>query len=79
MPKIKASLLLHYGGEDERINQGIPDYEAALKAAGVKYKIYIYEGAKHAFNNDTNQARYNKEAAELAWKRTIEFLQAELK
>ena len=79
VPKIKAALLLHYGGEDARINKGIPAYEAALKKAGVKYKIYIYEGAQHAFNNDTNTARYHKEAAQLAWKRTIEFLQAQLK
>jgi carboxymethylenebutenolidase len=79
VPKIKAALLLHYGGEDARINKGIPDYEAALKKAGVNYKLYVYEGAKHAFNNDTNAARYHKEAAELAWKRTIDFFEAQLK
>jgi carboxymethylenebutenolidase len=74
VPKIKASLLLHYAGTDERINSGIPAFEAALKAASVDYKIYMYEGAQHAFNNDTNPARYNKEAAQLAWQRTIAFL-----
>ena len=77
--KIKASLLLHYAGLDERINKGIPAFEEALKAGGIDYKIYYYDGAKHAFNNDTNAARYNKEAAELAWKRTISFLSEKLK
>jgi len=79
VPKIKASLLLHYAGLDEGINKGIPEYEAALKKAGVDYKLYMYEGAKHAFNNDTNAERYNKEAAELAWKRTMAFLSEKLK
>jgi len=79
VPRIKASLLLHYAGLDERIDKGIPAYEAALKKAGVDYKLYMYEGAKHAFNNDTNADRYNKEAAELAWKRTIAFLNEKLK
>ena len=79
VPKIKASLLLHYAGLDERINNGIPAFEAALKKASVDYKIYMYEGAQHAFNNDTNPARYNKEAAQLAWQRTISFLKEKLK
>ena len=79
VPKIKASLLLQYAGLDKRINAGIQAFEAALKAASVDYKIYIYEGANHAFNNDTNAARYNKEAAQLAWKRTISFLTEKLK
>ena len=79
VPKIKASLLIHYAGLDERINKGVPAFEAALKAAGIDYKIYYYDGAKHAFNNDTNAARYNKEAAQLAWKRTISFLSEKLK
>ncbi len=77
--KIKASLLLHYGGLDERINKGIPAFEAALKKASADYKLYMYPGAKHAFNNDTNPERYNKEAAQLAWKRTIGFLSEKLK
>jgi carboxymethylenebutenolidase len=76
--KIKAKLLLHYAGLDERINAGIPGYEEALKAAGVDYQIYVYDGANHAFNNDTSEARYNKEAADLAWSRTVEFLKANL-
>lgn len=76
--KIKASLLLHYAGEDERINKGIPAYEDALKEAGVDYRMFMYEGAQHAFNNDTNEARYNKEAADLAWSRTIAFFREKL-
>ena len=77
--KIKASLLLHYAGIDEAINKGIPAYEEALKKASVDYKMYMYEGAQHAFNNDTSPARYNKEAAQLAWQRTISFLKEKLK
>ena len=79
VPKIKASLLLHYAGMDERINAGIPAFEAALKAASVNCKIYIYEGAQHAFNNDMAPARYNKDVAQLAWQRTIAFLKEKLK
>jgi carboxymethylenebutenolidase len=78
VPKIKASLLCHYGSLDERINKGIPDFEAALKKASVDYKIFMYEGAAHAFFNDTNTSRYNKEAAQLAFKRTIEFFKDKL-
>ena len=74
VPAIRAPLLLHYAGLDERINAGIPAYEAALKAAGKTYEIYVYPGVNHAFNNDTNAARYNKEAADLAWSRTLAFL-----
>lgn len=79
VPKIKASLLLHYAALDERINQGIEAFEAALKKASVDYKIYMYEGAGHAFFNDTNADRYHKESAQLAWKRTISFLKEKLK
>jgi carboxymethylenebutenolidase len=77
VPKIKASLLLHYAGLDERINQGIPTYEAALKEASVDYRIFRYECTEHAFFNDTGP-RYNEEAAELAWERTIAFLKQKL-
>jgi carboxymethylenebutenolidase len=77
--KIKASLLLHYAENDERIDKGIPAYEEALKKASVDYRIYMYEGTQHAFHNDTNPERYNKEAAQLAWKRTIEFFKEKLK
>jgi carboxymethylenebutenolidase len=79
VPKIKASLLLHYAGVDERINKGIPVFEEALKKTSINYKIYMYEGAQHAFNNDANPARYNKEAAQLAWQRTVSFLKEKLK
>jgi carboxymethylenebutenolidase len=78
VPKIKASMLLHYAGLDERINAGIPAFEKALEEASVEYKIYIYEGAQHAFNNDTSAARYHEKAALLAWQRTIAFLKEKL-
>ncbi|MGE5740939.1 MAG: dienelactone hydrolase family protein [Candidatus Aminicenantes bacterium RBG_16_66_30] len=78
VPKIKAAMLIHYAGDDERIDAGIPAFEEALKKAGVAYTIHIYEGAKHAFMNDTG-ANYNKEAAELAWKRTVDFFKDKLK
>ena len=78
VPKIKAALLLHYAGDDERINAGIPAFEEALRKAGVDYKIFLYEGAGHAFMNDTG-TRYHKEAAELAWRRTVEFLKDKLR
>jgi carboxymethylenebutenolidase len=77
-PKIKAEMLLHYAGSDERINAGIDAYKDALKAAGVKYEVHMYEGAQHAFNNDTSEARYNKTAADLAWSRTIGMLKRAL-
>jgi carboxymethylenebutenolidase len=76
--KIQAPLLLQYAGLDDRINAGIADYEKALQAADVDYTIYIYEGANHAFNNDTNEARYDKATADLAWSRTVEFFKQHL-
>jgi carboxymethylenebutenolidase len=76
--KIRARMLLHYAGNDARINEGVPAYEAALKEAGVDYQLHMYDGAEHAFNNDTNAARYKKEAADLAWSRTIAFLEETL-
>lgn len=72
--RISAPLMLHYAGLDDRTNAGIPAFETALKAAGKTYEIYIYEGANHAFNNDTNAARYDKTAADLAWGRSMAFL-----
>ena len=71
--KITAPLMLHYASLDERINAGIKDYEAALTADGKVFEAFVYDGVNHAFNNDTNAARYNKEAADLAWGRTIGF------
>jgi carboxymethylenebutenolidase len=75
---IKAPLLLHYGGLDTNLNAGIPAWEEALKAAGKKYTIYIYEGANHAFTDDTAGPRYNKAAADLAWGRTLAFFKENL-
>jgi hypothetical protein len=72
-PAIKAPLLLHYAGNDERTNAGIAAYEAALKANNKKYTIHMYPGVQHAFNNDTGAARYDKAAAELAFGRTLAF------
>ena len=73
VPKIKAAVQLHYGGIDERVNAGMAAYEAALKAAGIRYEQYVYEGVNHAFHNDTSTARYNEAAAKLAWGRTLAF------
>ncbi len=78
VPKIKASMLCHYAGEDQRINQGIPEFKKALQAAGVEYQMYIYEGAEHGFNNDTRPERYNEAAAKLAWGRTVAFFKKKL-
>lgn len=72
--RIRAAMLLHYAGKDAGINAGMPAYEAALKAAGVRHEQYVYEGVEHAFHNDTSAARYDKAAAELAWSRTVAFL-----
>lgn len=78
VPKIKASLMLHYAGLDERINAGIPAYEQALKDNKINYKIYIYDGVNHAFNNNTSTTRYNEAAAKLAWSRTIDLFKHKL-
>lgn len=69
---IKAKLQLHYGEMDERVNAGIPAFEEALKKAGIRYELFIYKGAQHAFHNDTAPTRYNEAAAKLAWQRTVE-------
>jgi carboxymethylenebutenolidase len=73
VPKIKAAVLVHHGGEDQKLVAAWPMYEAALKAAGVVNEGHIYPGAVHGFNNDATPARYNKAAADAAWKRTIEW------
>ena len=78
VPAIKARMLLHYAGLDERIDAGIAAYEAELKAAKVKYDAFVYPGVNHAFNNDTSAERYNKDAADLAWGRTVAMLHATL-
>ena len=79
VPKIKAAMMLHYAGLDQRIDAGIPAFEKELKKAGIDYQIFIYKGAQHAFNNDTNPDRYDKQAADLAWKRTVAFFKEKLK
>lgn len=77
--KIKAPIMAHYAGDDSFINPGIPAFEDALKKNHIEYKIFIYEGSKHAFNNDSNPERYNEKAAKLAWSRTIAFFKEKLK
>jgi carboxymethylenebutenolidase len=76
--RIKAPLLLHYGEKDAGVNAGWPAWEAALKANGVKYQMYKYPGAQHAFHNETTP-RYDEAAAKLAWSRTIAFFKDQLK
>jgi carboxymethylenebutenolidase len=78
VPDIEAALMLHYAGLDERINAGIDAYSEALEQHGKNFMIYIYHGVNHAFNNDTSQARYDEEAANLAWQRTIAFFNEQL-
>ncbi len=78
VPKIEVPLLLHYAGLDERIKRGVPAYEEALKAQGVRHTIHMYEGVGHAFHNDTG-SRYDEGAAKLAWTRTIAFWNETLK
>jgi carboxymethylenebutenolidase len=73
VPKIKAALQLHYAEIDERVNAGIAAYEEALKKNNIKYELYMYPGAQHAFHNDTAPSRYNEAAAKLAWQRTLDF------
>jgi carboxymethylenebutenolidase len=70
--KVKAPLLIHFAESDTRINAAWPAYEAALKAAGVRYTAHMYAGTQHGFNNDTTP-RYDEAAAKLAWQRTLEF------
>ena len=79
VPRIKAELLLHYAGNDERINADVPAFQKALDEAGVRYSLHMYEGVEHAFHNDTSAARYNAPAAQLAWKRTVDFFERTLK
>jgi carboxymethylenebutenolidase len=70
--------LIHYAGNDERINAGWANYEAALKANGVKYEMFTYPGTQHGFHNDSTP-RYDEAAAKLAWSRTLAFLNANVK
>lgn len=78
VPKIKAALLIHYAEMDQRVNAGWPEYEQALKAAGARYAAHSYKGTNHGFHNDTTP-RYDDAAAKLAWQRTVDFFNAELR
>ncbi|MEE8348411.1 MAG: dienelactone hydrolase family protein [Acidobacteriota bacterium] len=78
VPKIKAPLLLHYAGLDQRVNAGWPEYETALKSNGITYTAHMYDGVNHGFHNDTTP-RYDETAAKLAWQRTIEFFNQTLR
>jgi carboxymethylenebutenolidase len=78
VPKIKAAVLPMFADEDERINAAWPAYDAALKAAGVRYAAFRYAGTQHGFNNDTTP-RYDANAAKLAWQRTLAFFNQELR
>ena len=78
VPAIKAPLLIHYGGLDERINAGHPDYEAKLNEHGVAFTAHFYDGAQHGFHNDTTP-RFDEQAASLAWQRTIAFFDLHLR
>ena len=77
MPKIEAPLMLHYAGNDQGVNAGIPAYEAALKENKKKYEVFMYDGKQHGFHNDTTP-RYEDAAAKLSWERTVAFLKAKL-
>ena len=77
VPKIKATLLIHFASNDDRVNSTWPAYEAALKVAGTRYAAYTYPNTQHGFNNDTTP-RFDAEAAKLAWMRTVEFFKAKL-
>ena len=76
--KMKAPLLIHYAALDERIDAGWPAFEAALKANGVSYQMYMYAGTNHGFHNDTTP-RYDEAAAKLAWSRTLAFFNQHLR
>jgi len=78
VPKISAPLMLHYASNDDGVNQGIPAFEAALKANNKKYEVFTYENTQHGFHNDTTP-RYNEAAAKLAWQRTVDFFNKTLR
>lgn len=77
VPRIRAPLLIHFAEDDERINAMWPDYQAALKANNAKYEAHFYPGTRHGFHNNSTP-RYSKEAANLAWQRTIAFFKKNL-
>ncbi len=77
--RVRVPLMMHYAGQDERINAMIPEFRAALDAHGVAYSLNMYPGTGHGFHNDTSQARYNADAAALAWQRTMQFFDVYLR
>lgn len=77
VPHIQAPLLLHFAENDARVNEGWAAYEAALKAHGKEYEAHFYPGTNHGFHNDTTP-RFDKEAAQLAWQRTVQFFKSHL-
>src|SRR5688572_20385433 len=77
--KLKVPVLLHYAGQDERINSAIPEFRTALDAHGVAYSLNMYPGTQHGFHNDSSEARYDAAAGRLAWSRTIDFFDTYLK
>lgn len=78
VPKIKAPLLLHFAGNDQRVNAGWPDYAAALQENNKEYSAHLYPNVNHGFHNDTT-SRYDEAAAKLAWQRTVQFFKDKLK
>ena len=77
--QVSTPLMMHYAGEDKRVNAMIPDFRLALDSNAVAYSLHMYPGTGHGFHNDTSQARYDEIAAKLSWKRTIEFFNNYLK
>jgi carboxymethylenebutenolidase len=75
---VKIPLMMHYAGNDQRINAMIPEFRVSLDSANVAYSLHMYPGTGHGFHNDTSQARYDKEAATLAWRRTLAFFKHSL-
>ena len=76
--RVRVPIMLHYAGRDDRINAAVPAFDAALRSSGARFEMHLYPDVDHAFHNDTNAARYNADAAQLAWRRTVEFLTREL-
>jgi carboxymethylenebutenolidase len=76
--RVKAPLMMHYAGKDERINSSIPAFRALLDKNGIAYSLHMYPGTNHGFHNDSSEARYDPEAAGLAWKRTLAFFETYL-
>jgi carboxymethylenebutenolidase len=76
--KVQAAMLIHDAGLDDRVNATSFPWVEALRAGGKRVKFYLYDGVNHAFNNDTSAERYNKQAADLAWKRTLAFFRRQL-